>query len=92
MKEQQCIRGAILLFWVFFWGFSVVDKVIPDVQHLWVGKDFFALFVKFFASLGLSDPRFATVAALHAHHQVRHGRAGAWARVSAAGRAGSGER
>lgn len=62
MKEQQCIRGAILLFWVFFWGFSVVDKVIPDVQHLWVGKDFFALFVKFFASLGLSDPGFATVA------------------------------
>lgn len=62
MKEQQCMRGAILLFWVFFWGLSVVDKIIPDVQHLWVGKDFFALFVKFFASLGLSDPRFATVA------------------------------
>ena len=27
-----------------------------------MGKDFFALFVKFFASLGLKDPMFATVA------------------------------
>ena len=45
-----------------FWGLSVVDKIIPDVQHLWVGKDFFALFVKFFGSLGLKDPLFATVA------------------------------
>ena len=40
----------------------MVDKVIPDVQTLWVGKDFFALFVKFFASMGLKDPLFATVA------------------------------
>ena len=62
MKEQQWMRGAILVFWTCFWGLSVVDKIIPDVHHLWVGKDFFALFVKFFASLGLSDPRFATMA------------------------------
>ena len=50
------------MFWTLFWGLSVVDKIIPDVQHLWVGKDFFALFVKFFASLGLKDPLFPTVA------------------------------
>ena len=56
------MRGAIVLFWTLFWGLSVVDKVIPDVQTLWVGKDFFALFVKFFASMGLKDPLFATVA------------------------------
>ena len=31
--------------------------------------------------LGSHAPRFATVAALHAHHQARHGRAGAWANV-----------
>ena len=24
----------------FFWGLSVMDKIIPDVHHLWVGKDF----------------------------------------------------
>ena len=58
MKEHTWMRSAILVFWTLFWGLSVVDKIIPDVQHLWVGKDFFALFVKFFASLGLKDPLF----------------------------------
>ena len=62
MKEHKLMRSAILLFWTLFWGLSVMDKIIPDVQHLWVGKDFFALFVKFFASLGLLDPLYATIA------------------------------
>lgn len=61
MKERTIIRFSILVFWTFFWGLSVLDKIIPDVQNYWVGKDFFALFVKFFASLGLKDPIFATV-------------------------------
>ena len=62
MKERAILRSAILVFWTLFWGLSVVDKIIPDVQFLWVGKDFFALFIKFFGSLGLKDPLFATVA------------------------------
>jgi hypothetical protein len=62
MKEQSVIRLSILVFWTFFWGLSVMDKIIPDVHFLWVGKDFFALFVKFFGSLGLKDSLFATVA------------------------------
>lgn len=62
MKEKTIIRFSVLLFWTFFWGLSVLDKIIPDVHHLWVGKDFFALFIKFFGSLGLKDPIFATVA------------------------------
>ncbi len=62
MTERSLLRSAILIFWTLFWGLSVVDKVIPDVQFLWVGKDFFALFIKFFASLGLKDPLFATFA------------------------------
>ena len=62
MRERTIIRFSILTFWTFFWGLSVVDKIIPDVHHLWVGKDFFALFVKFFASLGLKEPIFATLA------------------------------
>ena len=62
MNERQLLRSAILVFWTLFWGLSVADKVIPDVQFLWVGKDFFALFIKFFASLGLKDPLFATAA------------------------------
>ena len=55
MTEHRLLRLAILVFWTLFWGLSVTDKIIPDVQHLWVGKDF-ALFIKFFASLGLKDP------------------------------------
>ena len=56
MKDKSIIRLSILVFWTFFWGLSVMDKIIPDVHHLWVGKDFFALFVKFFGSLGLKNP------------------------------------
>lgn len=75
MNARFLLRLAILGFWTLFWGLSVVDKILPDVQHLWVGKDFFALFIKFFASLGLKDPVYATVAlagvsALEAAHFV----------------------
>ena len=62
MKEKNILRFSILFYWTFFWGLSVLDKIIPDVHHLWVGKDFFALFIKFFGSLGLKDPIFATLA------------------------------
>tara|TARA_B100001564_G_C20632239_1_gene667837 strand:+ start:246 stop:1022 length:777 start_codon:yes stop_codon:yes gene_type:complete len=62
MREKNIIRFAILVFWTFFWGLSVVDKIIPDVNYLWVGKDFHALFIKFFGSLGLKNPIFATIA------------------------------
>lgn len=62
MSEKRIIRFSILIFWTFFWGLSVIDKIIPDPQNLWVGKDFFALFIKFFGSLGLKNPIFATIA------------------------------
>ncbi len=62
MSEKSILRFAVLVFWTCFWGLSVVDKIIPDVHFLWVGKDFYALFIKFFSSLGLNDPIFATIA------------------------------
>ena len=62
IKEKSILRFAILVFWTCFWGLSVVDKIIPDVHFLWVGKDFYALFIKFFSSLELNDPIFATIA------------------------------
>ena len=62
MREKNIMRLAILVFWTFFWGLSVMDKIIPDVHYLWVGKDFYALFIKFFGSLGLKNPIFATIA------------------------------
>jgi len=75
MNVRFLFRLAILGFWTLFWGLSILDKILPDVQHLWVGKDFFALFIKFFASLGLKNPLYATVAlagvsALEAAHFV----------------------
>ena len=62
MNAPRFLRLSIVGFWTLFWGLSVIDKVVPDVHPFWVGKDFFALFVKFFASLGLKDPLFATIA------------------------------
>lgn len=62
MKEKNIIRYIILIYWIFFTGLTVVDKIIPDVYPYWVGADFYTLFVKFFASLGLKEPIFATTA------------------------------
>lgn len=62
MKESKLIQYFILVHWLFFAGTTVLDKIIPDVYPLWVGADFYTLFVKLFASLGIKDPIFAAVA------------------------------
>lgn len=61
MKEKNFIRFSILIYWTIFSGLSVIDKIIPAVQMSWVGKDFFTLFVKFFESLEIKNPVFATI-------------------------------
>lgn len=62
MKEKRLIKYFVLFYWTFFAATSVIDKIIPDVYPLWVGADFYTLFIKLFASLGLKDPIFATMA------------------------------
>ncbi len=62
MKEKKIIKYFILIYWTFFGALTVIDKIIPDVYPYWVGADFYTLFIKFFASLGLTDPIFATIA------------------------------
>jgi hypothetical protein len=62
MKESKLIQYLILIHWLFFAGTTALDKLIPDVYPLWVGADFYTLFVKLFASLGIKDPIFATIA------------------------------
>ena len=62
MKEKKAIQYFILIYWVLFEGLTVIDKIIPDVYPYWVGADFYTLFVKLFASLGLKDPILATIA------------------------------
>jgi hypothetical protein len=61
MKEKNIIRYSILIYWLFFEALTVIDKIIPDVYPYWVGADFYTLFIKLFASLGLTDPIFATI-------------------------------
>ena len=62
MKEKKIIQYFILIYWTFFGALTVIDKIVPDVYPYWVGTDFYTLFIKFFASLGLTDPTFATIA------------------------------
>lgn len=62
MKEKKLIQHLVLIHWTLFSATTVIDKIVPDVYPLWVGADFYTLFIKFFASLGLTDPIFATIA------------------------------
>ena len=62
MKEKKSIQYLVLIYWLFFEALTVIDKIIPDVYPFWVGADFYTLFVKLFASLGLNNPIFATIA------------------------------
>ena len=62
MKEKKTIQYIILIYWTFFGALSVIDKIIPDVYPYWVGADFYTLFIKFFASLDITNPIFATIA------------------------------
>ena len=56
------MRGLILVFWTCFWLFNVVDKAIGGSTFLWVGRDRFAQFQKYFASAGLESPWIADLA------------------------------
>ena len=58
----QIVRFSILVYWSIFWLFNVVDKLIGGSMFLWVGRDRFAQFQKFFASAGLDSPIIADAA------------------------------
>lgn len=60
--QERLVRSAILFFWTSFWCFNVVDKAIGGSTFLWVGRDRFAQFQKYFASAGLESPLIADVA------------------------------
>lgn len=62
MKENKLIQYLVLIHWTLFSATTVIDKIVPDVYPLWVGADFYTLFIKFFASLGLTDSIIATFA------------------------------
>ena len=56
---KYLIRLVILLYWSLYWLFNALDKVIGGSQFLWVGRDRFALFERFFASAGWGSPALA---------------------------------
>ena len=62
MNENKVIKFLILSYWTLFGGLTVIDKIVPDVFPFWVGVDFYTLLIKFFASLEITDPIFATIA------------------------------
>ena len=56
------VRYAILFYWSLFWLLNIVDKFIGGSLFLWVGRDRFAQFQRFFASAGLESPIIADAA------------------------------
>jgi hypothetical protein len=54
--EGAVIRFGVVIFWVLFWLFNVIDKFIGGATFLWVGKDRFAQFTKYFTSIGVESP------------------------------------
>ena len=61
-STQQLVRYAILLYWSIFWLFNIVDKAVGGAHFLWVGRDRFAQFQKYFESVGLGAPVVANLA------------------------------
>ena len=61
-STQQLLRYAILLYWSIFWLFNLIDKAVGGAHFLWVGRDRFAQFQKYFASVGLDSPHIANAA------------------------------
>ena len=59
---KELIRFSILAYWSIFWLFNVIDKLVGGSMFLWVGRDRFAQFQKYFASAGLDSPVIADVA------------------------------
>ena len=59
---NELIRYSILFYWSIFWLFNILDKIIGGSLFLWVGRDRFAQFQKFFASAGLESPSIANFA------------------------------
>ncbi len=59
---KELIRFSILAYWSIFWLFNVIDKIVGGSVFLWVGRDRFAQFSKYFTSAGLDSPFLADIA------------------------------
>lgn len=59
---KDLIRYFIIIYWILFWLFNVIDKIIGGAHFLFVGKDRFAQIQRFFDSIGLNNPIIANIA------------------------------
>ena len=59
---KDLIRYFILIYWILFWLFNIIDKIIGSAHFLFVGKDRFAQMQRFFDSIGLDNPIIADIA------------------------------
>lgn len=59
---KDLIKYFILSYWILFWLFNIMDKIIGGAHFLFVGKDRFAQVQRFFDSIGLGDPLIANIA------------------------------
>jgi len=59
---KELIKYLLLIYCLLFWLLNILDKVIGGSHFLFVGKDRFATFERFFDSLGLGNPVIANVA------------------------------
>jgi hypothetical protein len=62
LPTSVLVRYAILAYWTLFWLFNLIDKVVGGAHFLWVGRDRFAQFQKYFDSVGLDSPHVANAA------------------------------
>ena len=62
LTTTALIRYAILAYWTLFWLFNLIDKIVGGAHFLWVGRDRFAQFQKYFDSVGLDSPHVANAA------------------------------
>ncbi len=59
---KDLIKHFILIFWILFWLFNVIDKMLGGAQFLFVGKDRFAQLQRYFDAIGLSSPVITDIA------------------------------
>jgi len=62
ITEKNPIKYLILIYWTLFWLLNIVDKLIGGAHFMFVGKDRFATFERFFDSLGLGEPIITNIA------------------------------
>ncbi len=62
IRGKELIKYSIVIYWMLFWLLNFLDKLIGGSHFLWVGKDRFALFERYFDSLALGQAITADIA------------------------------